>query len=198
MVFNHIVKRMRANTCYLYVLPLAYEDILKVGISGDPLTRAQAFSRRYYECFDLPRSLLVEFDSKREAQARETELHRQLRPLNATQPLTIPAQAAGETEWYRGAYALLCDEVERDRRRGNIVHAPSIAWWRHRLGEEREALYEWASHMLREADDQLPPVEWLQLLADTLDAYPCLDVPLDDVLPLELARWYGQYRAAWQ
>jgi hypothetical protein len=189
---------MRANTCYLYVLPLIYEDILKVGISGDPLARAQAFSRRYYECFDLQRSLLVEFGSKREAQARETELHRQLRLLNATQPLTIQAQAAGETEWYRGAYALLCDEVERDRRCGNFVHAPSVAWWRQRLGEEREALYEWASNMLREADDQLPPVERLQLLADALDAYPCLDVPLDDVLPLKLAHWYDGYRAAWQ
>jgi len=77
-------------TCFLYVLPLAYENFLKVGISSDPLLRIRAFSRRYYESFDLTRTLLVEFDSRREAQARETALHRLLRPLNATQPITIP------------------------------------------------------------------------------------------------------------
>lgn len=29
--------------CYLYVLPTAYEDILKLGIAKDPFTRALAF-----------------------------------------------------------------------------------------------------------------------------------------------------------
>lgn len=189
---------MKSTTCYLYILPLAYEDILKLGITNDPLVRAQAFSRRYYESFDLPRSLLVEFDSRHEAQARETALHRQLRALNAMQPITVRARAAGETEWYRGAYATLCKEVERDRRRGYVVHAPSIAWWRQRLGEEREALYEWASQLLREqVDGALPPIDRLQLLADALDAYPGLEVPLADALPLELDEWYRQYRAAW-
>lgn len=49
----------------------------------------------------------MEFDSRREAQARETALHRQLRDWNAVQPITVPGVVAGKTEWYRGAYATL-------------------------------------------------------------------------------------------
>ena len=62
--------------CYLYVLPLLGEDIAKLGISVDPLARVRAFSRRYYECFDLERSSLVGFDSVAEARRAETALHR--------------------------------------------------------------------------------------------------------------------------
>ncbi|MBB6064994.1 GIY-YIG nuclease family protein [Pseudoxanthomonas broegbernensis] len=120
---------MRFRTCYLYVLPLAYEDILKLGISHDPLARAQAFSRRYYEFFDLSRSLLVEFDSRREAQARETELHRKLRDWNAVQPITVPGVAEGKTEWYRGAYAALLADISDDAASGYTVHAPALGWW---------------------------------------------------------------------
>lgn len=102
------------SVCYLYVLPLAYEDILKLGISRDPFARALAFSRRYYEFFDLSRSLLVEFDSRRQAQARETVLHRRLRDWNAMQPITVPRAAAGKREWYRGAYDTMLAQVETD------------------------------------------------------------------------------------
>jgi len=54
------------GVCYLYLLPLAYEDILKLGIARDSFVRALAFSRRYYEFFDLSRAVLVEYDSRKE------------------------------------------------------------------------------------------------------------------------------------
>lgn len=177
---------MRSRTCYLYVLPLAYEDQLKLGISHDPLARAQAFSRRYYEFFDLSRSLLVEFDSRREAQARETGLHRKLRDWNAMQPITVPGAAAGKTEWYRGAYSALRSAVEEDVTVGRIVHAPAMSWWRTRLYEERETLYEWASRLLRIDATLLESGSGKALLTDALDAYSSMGVPLDDFLPLEL------------
>ena len=179
---------MRSRTCYLYVLPLAYEDQLKLGISHDPLARAQAFSRRYYEFFDLSRSLLVEFDTRREAQARETELHRRLRDWNAVQPITVPGAAAGKTEWYRGAYVALKAAVEDDITGGRIVHAPAIAWWRTRLHEEREKLYEWASRLLHIDDTSLESGSGKALLVDTLDAYSSFGVPLDNVLPPEISQ----------
>ena len=186
-------------TCYLYVLPLAYEDFLKVGISSDPLARIRAFSRRYYESFNLARSLLVEFDSRREAQARETALHRLLRPLNASQPITVPNRAAGGTEWYRGAYDTLGAEVERDRRAGHVVHAHAsgLDWWRARLARERDTLYEWAGQLLRESNGDLPTGDRLQLLADALDAWPSVGLEIGDALPPEFAQWYGDHRSAW-
>lgn len=174
---------MRSRTCYLYVLPLAYEDILKLGISHDPLARAQAFSRRYYEFFDLERSLLVEFDCKREAQARETALHRQLRDWNAVQPITVPGAAAGKTEWYRGAYAILSAAVTTDVAEGRRAHSPAMEWWRTQLLAERDALYEWIVTMTGDGVCVLPPRERQQRLADALDAYRIMDVPLGDALP---------------
>ncbi|MFS6706530.1 GIY-YIG nuclease family protein, partial [Staphylococcus aureus] len=121
------------SICYLYVLPTTYEDILKLGIAKDPFARALAFSRRYYEFFDLTRALLVEFDGRKEAQARETALHRHLGEWNAMQPITVRCAAAGKTEWYRGGYDVLRAEIESDRARGCIVHAPALPWWQARL-----------------------------------------------------------------
>ncbi|WP_411832072.1 GIY-YIG nuclease family protein [Pseudoxanthomonas mexicana] len=188
---------MKSPSCYLYVLPLAYEDILKIGISHDPLARAQAFSRRYYEFFDLPRSLLVEFDGRREAQARETQLHRRLCELNAMQPLTVPARAAGGTEWYRGAYETVRGEIERDLAAGHRGHAGGIDWWRGRLQDQREALFEWATQAFRDdVPGALPVAGRHALLADALDAYACLDVALEGALPAEVEAWYRRHRQA--
>lgn len=173
--------------CYLYLLPLAgHEDILKLGISHDPLARALAFARRYYEFFDLDRSVLVECDSRKEAQARETALHRHLGDWNAVQPITVRDAAAGKTEWYRGAYDALLGEIERDQAQGHIVHRPALPWWQARLRVEREKLYEWIVWLMRDDACPLPAHERRQRLADVLDAYAQLDVPLEDAVPPEL------------
>lgn len=188
--------RMRATRCYLYVLPGFHEDIVKLGISHDPLARVRAFASRYYESFDLARSLLVAFDTRAEAQARETRLHRQLRQWNAVQPTTIPRRAAGHTEWYRGAYLRLAEEVDADRGLGHVVHAPAHGWWRDRLCEERDTLYEWSSqHWDAMSLDADPAVVWRNMV-DVLDAWPAMGLSLDDVMPPEVARKYAGHRAA--
>lgn len=170
------------GVCYLYVLPLAYEDILKLGLSHDPFARALAFSRRYYEFFDLSRSVLVEFDSRRQAQARETALHRQLRDWNAVQPITVPRAAAGKREWYRGAYDTVLAELACDETEGRVVHRPALAWWQARLGTERGRMYEWLAQVARECAGELRE----RMIADVLDGYVALGVPLHDGLPPEL------------
>lgn len=173
--------------CYLYLLPLAgHEDILKLGISHDPLARALAFARRYYEFFDLGRSVLVEYDSRKEAQARETALHRHLGDWNAVQPITVRDAAAGKTEWYRGAYDALLGEVERDQAQGHIVHRPALPWWQARLRIEREKLYEWIAWLARDDACPLPLEERRQRLADVLDAYAQLGVSVEDAMPTQL------------
>ncbi len=175
------------SVCYLYVLPLAGEDILKLGIARDPFVRALAFSRRYYEFFDLSRSVLVEYDSRKEAQARETELHRRMCDWNAVQPITVRAAAAGKTEWYRGAYDRLLEELEHDEAQGRAVHRDALPWWRARLRAEREKLYEWIVWITRDDACPLPACERQRRLADVLDSYAQLGVPLESAVPEELA-----------
>lgn len=185
------------GSCYLYVLPLGgSEDILKLGIARDPLARALAFSRRYYEFFDLPRSVLVEYDARKEAQARETALHRHLRDWNAMQPITVLDAAAGKTEWYRGAYDALLDEIAHDQAQGRIVHRPALPWWQARLCAERETLYEWSLWLMRDDACPLPMDERRQKLADVLDAYVQLGVSLEDAVPAELVPAFDAVRHA--
>lgn len=174
------------STCYLYVLPLVCEDILKLGIARDPFVRALAFSRRYFEFFDLSRSVLVEYDSRKEAQARETALHRRMSDWNAVQPITVRTAAAGKTEWYRGAYDKLLEEIEHDEAQGRVVHRFALSWWQARLRIEREKLYEWITWISRDDVCPLPAQERRQRLNDVLDSYAQLGVPLEDAIPAQL------------
>ena len=184
--------------CCLYILPLLNEDIVKLGISVDPLARASAFAVRYYECFDLERSGLVGFDSVAEARRRETALHRRLRPWNAARPLTVPRRAGGHTEWYRGASAVPHEEGEADRRRGHVVHWPAGEWWRQRLRGQQPLLFEWGERCLCDLHgDPLHSGAW-QRIADTLDAWPALGLQVDDALPEALAHAWRRYRRAWR
>ncbi len=187
------------SACYLYVLPLQHEDILKLGISVDPLTRVRAFAPRWYECFDLARSALVGFDSVAEARRRETALHRQLRPWRGAQPLTVPTRAGGHTEWYRGAYAALQEEAQRDRARGLRVHLPALDWWQRRLQEERPLLFEWGQQCLAGVhEDGLAQSPHWPGMVDVLDAWPALGVGVEDALPDPLAAAYRRHRDAWR
>lgn len=186
-------------TCHLYLLPLLHEDIAKVGISVDPLARVRAFSSRYYECFDLERSLLVAFDSVREARRRETALHRALRPWHAPAPLTVPLRAGGGTEWYRGAWPQLRDAASADAALGHPAWLPAGDWWRARLQAEQARLYEWAEACLRDVPDDapVPPAHWSRVV-DVLDAWPALGLDVSQALPEAMAGRYRRHRAAWR
>ena len=88
----------------LYVLRTAGpEDLLKVGITNNPLVRWSSFHIRWFEAFDLADSVLVEAERRIDAQALETSLHRRLSEHSCPIPLTMRLAAGGETEWYRGA-----------------------------------------------------------------------------------------------
>ena len=190
-----------AGRCYLYVFPCAYEDLLKLGISRDPLDRIQAFSRRYFEFFDLQRGWLLETDTVREAQAQETRLRRSLRLLNAPAPLLVPGRAAGATEWYRGASSLLEQARGEFAAQGYIVHQPLEDWLRIRLDARRSDLYTWAERMLSAADAEPgdahpagaePPLPH-RMLRDALDGYAALGIPLEDDLPPAVYDWYARF-----
>jgi len=180
----------------LYVLPCAYEDLLKIGHSRNPLQRAQSLQPRYFEFFDLDRAFAVELDKVREARALEQALHVRLREHNAPAPLTVREQAAGLGEWYRGAYSQLQDEAERWRADGHAVHRPLSAWLARELAAQGDALYARAEELLAQLqgdtslldDPGLTPLR--RNLLDTLDAHRALTRDLDRHLPASLLDWY--------
>lgn len=183
--------------CYLYVLPCAYEDLLKIGHSRNPLQRAQALQPRYFEFFDLERAFAVELDTVREARALEHALHARLREHNAPAPLTVREQAAGLGEWYRGAGAQLQDEAAALQIQGHRLHRPLSAWLACELAGQGDALYARAEALLAQLqgdttlldDPGLAPLR--RNLLDTLDAHRALALDLDRRLPSAVLDWYA-------
>lgn len=181
----------------LYVLPCAYEDHAKLGIATDPLARMQAFSPRYYAFFDLDRGWLAEAGSLREARAWETRWKRALRDHAAPPPLQVPAQAAGHTEWFRGALSILDEARYELASQGFVVHAPMRTWIVRRLREQRERLHsgEQAAVAQYGVPDAWPAAAaWppLARLRDALDAYAALGIDLDDAMSPSLHAWLAR------
>lgn len=194
-----IVNTASQGLSYVYVFPCAYEDLLKLGFSRDPLARLQSLHPRYYEFFDLDRGFLIETDTVAEARRLELRLRRSLAEHNAPSPLTIRRAAGGRTEWYRGAYAALADGMERQAEEGSIVHRPLSAWLRTGLLAQRDLLFSRACALLEglEGDAEMldrPEMSRIRQRAmDTIDAYRALRLPLQDCLPATLMDWYQRH-----
>lgn len=182
--------------CFVYVLPCAYEDLLKLGFSRNPLARAQALQTRYFEFFDLDRAFLVETETVRDARDIELRLRHRLIEHNATAPLTIRREAAGHSEWYRGAYAALADEADRLREAGHTLHRPLRGWFARELAVQGDYLFERGSallELLQGDPDYLrrPELNGLRRqVVDVLDAHTALGIDLESRLPSSLLRWY--------
>src|SRR5690606_38635005 len=173
------------------------EDLAKIGISVDPLARVRSFSARYYEGFDLARSVGVRFEDGGDARRLETALHRRLRQWNAPAPLTGAPAGGGGSEWYRGARPQVLAAAGGEAGRGQAVWAPALDWWRERLRGEEPLLYEWAEACLGEvaADEPLAPQAWTRI-ADVLDAWPAPGLGGVRALPPAMARRYRARRRA--
>jgi hypothetical protein len=182
----------RGGRCHLYVFPRTWEDHCKLGFSRNPLSRLQALHHRWFEFFDLDQGALVETETVRDARDLELRLRRQLVEYNAPAPLTVRAQAAGHSEWYRGASALLDQEVGALQTHGHAVHAPLRPWLRAALADRGALLYDWTLAQLApealEAPDAGDPLQCL--VRDALDAYVALDVGLSALLPPAVVRWH--------
>lgn len=186
-----------AQTAYrgravVYVLAAAGpEDLLKVGLTHDPLARWPAFHPRWFEVFDLEHSLLVETESRRDAQALETQLHRMLVAHRCPMPLALRDQAGGGTEWYRGAYAMARRFVEEQQARGYVVHPSATRWLHAAMRQQQDRL----EGLLRQAHADhtvgwLSPVQY-QALRDLVDAHRCLDPEVSARLPADVLHALG-------
>ncbi|WP_303746448.1 GIY-YIG nuclease family protein [Stenotrophomonas pigmentata] len=180
---------------YLYAFPVAGEDFGKLGIARDPLVRLQAFSRRYYDFFDLTHGWLVEAESIGEARGWETRLKRLLRLHAAPAPIEVPSRAGGSTEWFRGASQQLVDAREQLAAEGFRVHAPLSTWVADQLLPWRDQL----DGLERRLVAQLGAVEnwpaaWahplLVALRDALDACAVMRLSLDGAVSPALQAWH--------
>ena len=174
--------------CHLYVFPCAYEDLLKLGFSRDPLARLQQLHPRWFEFFDVDRAIAVETESVPDARALELRFKHSLEAHNAPQPLTVQDAAGGKGEWYRGAYAQLADAARALGEAGYTVHAPLRPWLRAALERRADLLFSWTSAIFDPA--VIPPTPALRIVRDALDAYDALGIDLAPWLPPSVYDWH--------
>lgn len=186
------VRTLSRHRCFVYVAPCAYEDLLKLGHSRDPLQRLQSLHRRWFEFFAPERIALVETDTVREARAIELALQHELAEWNAPAPLTVLREAGGHGEWFRGAGARLEDAVRALEAQGHRVHAPATDWLRAALRARSDLLHEWTNAALTIDELELragtTPVQ--RVVRDALDACAAFDIALEERLPPAVWRWY--------
>ena len=180
--------------CFVYVLPCAYEDILKLGFSRDPLSRLQALHRRYFEFFDLERALLIETETVRDARRLELALAAEIDLHNAPAPLVARREAGGHTEWYRGAFEHLERASASLASVGYTVHHPAAPWLRSVLAAQSDRLYGWSAETLLAIESGILPDEVAARLRgslrDGLDAYYAFAIDLEPLLPPAVYRWH--------
>jgi hypothetical protein len=172
------------SRAWLYVLVAdGQEDLLKVGLTRQPLARWSAFHPRWYEAFDLRHSLLVGCESRGDAQRLETALHRALAELRCPMPLTVRATAGGASEGYRRANARVRRFVEDLEARGYPVERDAAA----RLAPDIKARADRLDALLRAAHAGLMD-GWLaaaqcRALVDLVDGHCWFDPDLAGRLP---------------
>ena len=180
--------------CYLYVLPCAYEDLLKLGFSRDPLASMQQLHPRWFEFFDLERALLVETESVRDARTLELSQRRTLVEYNAPMPLTVREAAGGEREWYRGAYVQIAEAARALGEGGHVLHAPLRDFAREALLARAPLLFSWSQAMLTvdDLDQRIAATSVQRAVRDALDAHVALGIDLEPLLPAAVLRWHRE------
>lgn len=174
---------------WLYVLPCAYEDLLKLGFSRDPLARMQAIHPRWFEFFDLDRALAVQAETVAEVQIMETRYKQMLIEHNAPPPLLASVAAGGASEWYRGAYPALDLIAAELADAGYATQRPLRPWLRQRLLLAADRLYSW-TRLLTADDLEHPEGSAPRLVRNVLDAYAALEIELAPWLPPDVLAWY--------
>lgn len=171
---------------FLYILVAAGpEDVLKVGMTHDPLARWPAFHPRWFEAFDLGRSMLVETERRADARALETRLHRLLRQHRCPMPLTMRAAVGGATEWYRGANEAARAFIEGCEAEGYVVARDSTPYLASAMRRQSDLL----SGMLQHAHEELLrgslANEQRCALVDLIDGHLLFDPGIEERLPAE-------------
>lgn len=162
------------------------EDILKVGLTHDPIARWSAFHRRWFEAFDLDQSLLIQTETRRDAQGLETALHRLLREHNCPLPMTMRDQYGGVTEWYRGAHAAVLGFAMAAAEQGHVLHLPARRWFEPAVRARTDVLVGLLDQARRDiADGVISPAQ-CDALHDLVDMHRAFDDAIDTRFSFEL------------
>jgi hypothetical protein len=89
---------------FVYVFALSDCTAFKVGFSCNPLQRIHTFSHRYFERFDVHRSMLLRVADSGAARAGEAQLKTELAEFRMEAPHWVPVEAGGHTEWFSAVY----------------------------------------------------------------------------------------------
>lgn len=163
------------------------EDILKVGLSHDPVARWAAFHRRWFEAFDLDQSFLIQTETRRDAQTLETALHRLLREYNCPAPMTMRDQFGGATEWYRGAYDAALKFAHASGEQGHVLHMPARRWFEPTVRARAEGLAGLLDQALRDLRDGVISAAQLGAVHDLIDLHRAFDESIDARFEAELS-----------
>jgi T5orf172 domain len=180
----------------VYVLPHRGEAFLKLGFSRDPLARMQSLHPRYFDFFDIERSILIETPRVQDARAIETQLKRRLLAHRAPAPLDVRHEAGGESEWYRGAYEAIEETLDEYAVMGYVVLRDARAQFGERLRKQSALTFEWAVLQWRVINegDAFMVARATRVLTDTLDAFRFFEIDVVDVVPFDVAAWYAALR----
>jgi len=181
---------------FVYLFALTDCSAFKVGVSCNPLQRIHAFSRRYYERFDVAQSQLLRLDAEVDARAIEATLKSELAAFRSDSPAWVPLEAGGHTEWFSAVHFGSAEQrlrsfiVEHD---GALV-VDAGAYIRGELQRMSGSFEPWAWSQAQQACDASASAYTLgsalaiaDSLRDWLDAYRFFDVALftDDPAVLE-------------
>jgi hypothetical protein len=180
----------------VYVLPHRGEAFLKLGFSRDPLARMQSLHPRYFDFFDIERSILIETPRVNDARNIETALKRRFAEHRAPAPLDIRHEAGGESEWYRGAYEAIAENLDEYEAMGYIVLRGARARFAERLTLQTSQMFEWAVLQWRAMNegDAFVVARATRALTDALDAYRWFEIDVAGAVPPEVAAWYEARR----
>ncbi len=171
---------------FLYILRTdGAEDLLKIGITNNPLVRWSSFHPRWFEAFDLTNTILVETERRADAQALETTLHRRLKAHACPIPITMRLEAGGRTEWYRGANRSVSEFVAECQAGGYTVHEDARLWLVPVIHAQRESLDTVLRHAHSLHCEGLLSSRQRESLQALLDAHSSFDPAANDLMPVE-------------
>jgi hypothetical protein len=181
---------------FVYVFPCVHDDILKLGFSRQPLHRLQQLHPRYFDFFDLEQAFMIEADTVVEARQLEKQLGSSIALHNAPAPLVIARDAAGHTEWYRGAYAVLAEAAKSlSIVDGYRLHGPLRIWVTNELLQRRDLLFQWTNWMLEaiheaQAHEAHAAKALESTLGNTLDAYAAVGLNIETEVSRAVLEWH--------
>jgi hypothetical protein len=179
------------DSWFVYVLAASVDSAFKMGFSCNPLQRAYSFNRRYFERFDLERSLLLLLPTCAEARVVESIVKRDLAAVRCDAPTWVIEEAGGHTEWFnvdRFAEAEAYLRSYLPGQDGRLVRADTYI--REQLQRTLPSFELWAVAQARRVRDDVfsvtlgyEPLENIDLLRDWLDAYKFFGIALFECDP---------------